>query len=64
MELLETIHTRMGADDFRSYVEANPAATSAMYDEVMYGYNDAVANVNRTYNSPTTRVRGTQEDGE
>ena len=30
----------------------------------MDGYDDAMANVNRTYNSPTSRIRGDEEDGE
>ena len=62
--LLETIRDRLSTEEFRSFVETNPSATQALYDEVMDGYDDALANVNRTYNSPTTRVRGTGEDGE
>ncbi len=66
LKMLETIHKRLDSDEFRSYVEANPNATKPLYDEIMNGYDNAVANVNRTYNSPTTRVRnsGGSEDGE
>lgn len=62
--LLEALRDRLTAEEFRSYVESNPAATQAMYDEVVNGYEDAVANINRTYNSPTSRVRGSAEGGE
>ena len=57
--LLQTIYDRMDEDDFRNFVETNPAATEALYDQVMDGYDEALANIARTYNSPTTRVRGT-----
>lgn len=62
--MLKTIRERLSAPEFVSYVETNPSATQAMYDEIMDGYDDALANVNRTYNSPTSRVRGGEEDGE
>ncbi|MGC8141289.1 hypothetical protein ACP3W2_28120, partial [Salmonella enterica] len=58
---LQTIHDRLATDEFVSYVEINPSATQAMYDEIMNGYEDALANVNRTYNSPTSRVRADQD---
>ena len=63
-EVLQTIRERLSQEDFRSFVETNPSATQAMYDEIMDGYDAAVANVNRTYNSPATRVRGDEEGGE
>ena len=62
--LLENIHERLDDQEFRAYVETNPAATKPLYDEIMNGYDAAVANVNRTYNSPATRVRPTEEAGE
>ena len=61
--LLQTIRDRMDEADFRNYVETNPAATQALFDLVMDGYEDALANVGRTYNSPTSRVRGTSGEG-
>ena len=61
--LLQTIRDRMDEADFRNYVETNPAATQALFDLVMDGYEDALANVGRTYNSPTSRVRGNSGEG-
>ena len=62
--LLQTIYDRLDASTFRNFVETNPAATEALYNQIMDGFDDAVSNVARTYNSPTTRVRGTEEGGE
>lgn len=56
IRMLQTIRDRLSAPEFVSYVEVNPSATKAMYDEVMDGFDAAMANVNRTYNSPTSRV--------
>ena len=63
VELLETIYDRLDAGDFRNFVETNPAATEAIYNQVMDGYDEALANIARTYNSPTTRVRATTGEG-
>lgn len=62
-DLLETIFERMDSQEFRNFVETNPAATEALYNQVMDGYDEALANIARTYSSPTTRVRGTSEEG-
>ena len=62
--MLKTIRERLSTPEFVSYVQTNPSATQAMYSEIMDGYDDAMANVNRTYNSPTSRIRGDEEDGE
>lgn len=64
LNMLQVIRTRLSEDAFASYVDVNASATRAMYDEIMDGYDDAVANVNRTYNSPTSRVRAGKKGGE
>ena len=62
--LLETVRDRLTTPAFKDFVEANPSATRAMYQEIVDGYADALANINRTYNSPTSRVRETEKGGE
>ncbi len=62
--LLETVRDRLTTPAFKDFVEANPSATRAMYQEIVDGYDDALANINRTYNSPTSRVRETEKGGE
>lgn len=64
INLLETIRDRLSTEEFSSFVEANPNATKAMYDEITGGYEDALANINRTYNGPTSRVHETGKDGD
>lgn len=63
VDLLQTIYDRLDEEGFRNFVETNPAATEAIYNQVMDGYDEALANIARTYNSPTTRVRATTGEG-
>lgn len=63
LRLLSTIHARITTTEFADYVAATRVATGAIFDEIVDGYEAAVANISRSYNSPAARVRPDAREG-